>query len=98
MDNEEIARQLQESKDLSLRNQARIEKLEKGQQDIHELTKSVSAMVSEQKHMNLELTEVKTDVKQIKEKPGKHWDGMVDKILTVIIGAIVAYMLTKIGF
>lgn len=97
MDNEEIARELQANKDLANRNEARIKKLEDGQRDIRDLTKSVSEMVSEQKHMNIELTEVRTDVKQIKEKPAKKWDSVTDKILMLIIAAIVAWMLNQIG-
>ncbi len=97
MDNEEIARQLQANKDLSQRNQARIEKLETEQKELRDLTTAVNGMVIEQKNMRTDLTEMKNDVKQIKEKPGKRWDEMVNKVLTLVIGAIVAFMLAKIG-
>lgn len=97
MTEEEIVRELQSNKDLANRNEARIKKLEDGQRDIRDLTKSVSEMVSEQKYMNIELTEVKTDVKQIKEKPAKRWDAMVEKVLMLVIAAVVAWMLGKIG-
>lgn len=97
MDNEEIARQLQANKDLSQRNQARIEKLETEQKELRDLTTAVNGMVIEQKNMRTDLTEMKNDVKQIKEKPGKRWDEMVNKVLVLVIGAIVAFMLAKIG-
>lgn len=97
MDNEEIVRRIQANKDLSERNQARIEKLEKGQEEFRDLVAAVNGMVVEQKNIRNDLTEMKSDVKQIKEKPAKRWDSTVDKVLTVIIGAVVLWMLAQIG-
>ena len=97
MDNEEIVRRLQANKDLSERNQARIEKLEKGQEEFRDLVKAVNGMVVEQKNIRNDLTEMKSDVKQIKEKPGKRWDTLAEKVLSLITAAIVAFMLAKIG-
>lgn len=98
MDNEEIVRRLQANKDLSERNQARIEKLEKGQEEFRDLVKAVNGMVVEQKNIRNDLTEMKSDVKQIKEKPAKRWDSAVDKILMIILAAVVTYMLSQVGF
>lgn len=97
MDNEEIVRRLQANQDLSVRNQARIEKLEKGQEEFRDLVAAVNGMVVEQKNIRNDLTEMKSDVKQIKEKPAKRWDFAVDKILTLIISGIVVYLLAQIG-
>ena len=97
MDNEEIVRRLQANQDLSERNMARIAKLEKGQEEFRELVTAVNGMVVEQKNIRNDLTEMKTDVKQIKEKPGKRWDSALDKVLTLIISAIVVYILAQIG-
>ena len=97
MDNEEIVRRLQANKDLSERNQASIEKLEKGQEEFRDLVSAVNGMVVEQKNIRNDLTEMKSDVKQIKEKPAKRWDSALDKVLTLIISAIVVYILAQIG-
>ena len=97
MDNEEIVRRLQANQDLSVRNQARIEKLEKGQEEFRDLVAAVNGMVVEQKNIRNDLTEMKSDVKQIKEKPAKRWDSAIDKILTLIITGVVVYMLAQIG-
>ena len=61
------------------------------------LTNAVSQMVVEQKNMRDDLTEMKDDVKQIKEKPGKRWDMAAEKVLTLVIAAVVAWMLTRVG-
>lgn len=54
-------------------------------------------MVIEQKNMRNDLTEMKGDVKQIKEKPAKKWDAMVEKVLMLVIAGVVAWMLGQIG-
>ena len=97
MDSEEIVRRLQANQDLSARNQARIEKLEKGQEEFRDLVSAVNGMVVEQKNIRNDLTEMKSDVKQIKEKPAKRWDSAIDKILTLIISAVVLYILAQLG-
>lgn len=97
MDNEEIVRRLQANQDLSERNMARIAKLEKGQEEFRELVTAVNGMVVEQKNIRNDLTEMKTDVKQIKEKPGKRWDDTVEKVLMLVIAGVVAWMLSQIG-
>ena len=97
MDNEEIVRRLQANQDLSVRTQARIEKLEKGQEEFRDLVAAVNGMVVEQKNIRNDLTEMKSDVKQIKEKPAKRWDSAIDKILTLIISAVVLYILAQLG-
>lgn len=90
-------REHQEIKDIALSNRRRIEKVEEEQKELRELTSAVSQMVVEQKNMRNDLTEMKDDVKQIKEKPARKWDTMVDKILLLIISAIVAWILGQIG-
>ena len=97
MDEVEIAKEHQLIWDLAKSNKKRIDSLEEEQKELRSLTTAVSQMVTEQKNMRDDIAEMKTDVKEIKEKPAKRWDNTVDKILTVIIGAIVAFMLTKIG-
>lgn len=97
MTNEEIAREHQQIYDLAKSNKHRIDALEKEQEEIRSLTKSVAEMVTEQKHMREDLTEMKTDVKQIKEKPVKRWDGIVEKAFMVVITILITYLFAQIG-
>ena len=98
MENEEIAREHQLIFDLAKSNKRRIDNLEEEQKELRNLTNAVSQMVVEQKNMRDDLAEMKNDVKQIREKPGKRWDGVVDKVIFTIVGASVAYLLAKGGF
>ena len=97
MDELEIAREHQQIWDLAKSNKRRIDNLEEEQKELRNLTAAVSSMVTEQKNMRDDLSEMKTDLKEIKEKPGKRWDMTADKVLTLVITAIVAFMLAKIG-
>ena len=97
MDNEEIAREHQLIFDLAKSNKRRIDNLEEEQKELRNLTSAVSQMVIEQKNMRDDLAEMKDDVKQIKEKPGKRWDMAAEKVLTLIIAAVVAWMLARLG-
>lgn len=41
---------------------------------------------------------LRADINELKSKPSKRWDAVVDKILLGVIGAIVVYIMTQIGF
>ena len=97
MENEEIAREHQLIFDLAKSNKRRIDNLEEEQKELRNLTNAVSQMVIEQKNMRDDLAEMKNDVKQIREKPGKRWETAADKVLTLVIAAVVAWMLGQIG-
>lgn len=97
MDEVEIAKEHQLIWDLAKSNKKRIDGLEEEQKELRNLTAAVSGMVAEQKNMRDDLSEMKTDLKEIKEKPGRRWDSMVEKVLNLITAAIVAFMLAKIG-
>ena len=88
---------LKEILDLAKSNKRRIDNLEEEQKELRNLTTAVSQMVIEQKNMRDDLAEMKNDVKQIKEKPGKRWDMIAEKVIILITAAVVAWMLGQIG-
>lgn len=94
---EEIARAQQEIKDLATRNQARIEKIEAEQKELKALTTAVNSVAIKQDSMYKDVSELKGDVKQIKEKPGKRWDNIVSQIITLVTAAVVGWILLQIG-
>ncbi len=94
---EEIIREHQQILDLAKSNKRRIDSLEEEQKELRNLTQAVSQMVVEQKNMREDLAEMRSDVKQIKEKPGKRWDFVAEKVLMLFIAAAVAFILGEIG-
>ncbi|MBP3580642.1 MAG: hypothetical protein J6K12_05275 [Clostridia bacterium] len=84
--------------DRSKSNTHRIESLEKRQDDTEKLVTSVAIIAEKQKDMEGDVKEMKGDVKKLIEKPAKRWEGVVEKVLYTIVGAVVAYLLAKGGF
>lgn len=85
-------------------NGRRIDKVEQEQEVIHELAASIRVMASEQKHTSDTIKEVKEDVSRLdgkvdalELKPGKRWESIVDKIIWAVAGAIIAFVLARIG-
>lgn len=40
---------------------------------------------------------LKADMKELKEKPAKRWDGIVEKIIGLVVAAVVGMMLARLG-
>lgn len=97
MDLEQVALKLQETTDRSVRNEGRIKKLEGENAVLHKLATSVEVMAERMKGMNTSVTELAAEVEELKEKPAKRWDSLVDKIIWAIAGAVLAYLLAKLG-
>ena len=43
------------------------------------------------------ISEVTVNVRSLMDKPGKRWDSVIEKVLLVVVGAVVAWVLTQIG-
>lgn len=97
MDNETLALKLQETTDRSIRNEGRIKKLEEESGVIHQLATSVAVMAEQMKNMNANVTTLTSEVEELKEKPGRRWDSMVDKAVWAVLAAIIAFMLGRMG-
>ena len=41
---------------------------------------------------------LKSDIAELKAKPARRWDAVVDKILLAAIGAIIVYIMAQVGF
>lgn len=92
---EELAIKLQETTDRSLRNEARIQKLETDQKALSELALSVQELATNQVNMKDDLTQIKKDVRSLITLPAKRWNSVVEKVITLIVGAFVAWLLTS---
>jgi len=92
---EDLAIKLQETTDRSLRNEARIEKLETDQKALSELALSVQELATNQVNMKDDLTQIKKDVRSLITLPTKRWNSVVEKVITLLVGAFVAWLLTS---
>ena len=94
----EHERRLTEVEARSKSNSHRLDEMEKRQDDLEELTSTVKVLAIREENVENDVKEIKSDVKTLTEKPGKRWDGIVDKIIMTVVGAIIGVILTKFGF
>ena len=78
-------------------NTRRIEDLEKRQCDLEALASSVSVLAAREERVEIDVKEIKTDVKTLAAKPGQRWDSIMDKIAWAVLAAMIAFMLGRIG-
>ena len=94
---EELHVQIAEQYQMIMRCNGRIEKLEARQDNLDRIAASVTALATEQDYIKTDVKEIKSDVKSLTAKPGKRWEGIVDKIIYVVVGALVAWALSHFG-
>ena len=87
-----------------IRMEEQVKTLFKQQTNIEKLTETVHtlAMSIEKQGMNLQSTDrkldvVKDDVDELKQKPAKRWETVVTGVISALVGAFMAYMLTRGG-
>ena len=78
-------------------NAHRIDKLEEQQKQLSDLVSAVAVLAEKQSQIGDDVDDIKREIKVLAEKPAKRWDGVVDKIISAIIAAIMGYALARIG-
>ena len=74
----------------------RIDDVEKKQDNLAELVSSVKVVADRQARVEDDVVEIKTDVKELKEKPTKRYETFVTALLTGLATGIVGYILALI--
>lgn len=88
---------LKEVEDRSKGNSRRIESLEKKVDSLSDVVGVLQAMQRDLEHLTTYVNETREDVKELKEKPGKRWETLVEKILWGVVGAVLTFLLAKGG-
>lgn len=78
-------------------NAHRIEELEKRQNNLDDLVSTVRVLATREENVENDVKEIKKDVKDLTNKPVKRWEGIVEKIIMLIVAAIVGYILAQLG-
>ena len=71
--------------------------VEKRQDNLDELVSTVKVLAVREENVESDVKEIKTDVKAIKDIPASRWNSVVEKIICVIAGAVIAFLLSKVG-
>ena len=90
---EDIAVKVAEVDHRTRSNTHRIDKLEERQDNLDKLVSTVATLAAEQGHIKEDVTEIKTDVKALTERPGKRWDAVVAAIISAVVGVVVGLLL-----
>ncbi|MEA4972904.1 MAG: hypothetical protein VB119_06945 [Candidatus Metalachnospira sp.] len=75
-------------------NKHRLDKMEERQDNLEQLTNAFAKMETEQGYIKKDVGEIKADVKALAEIPAKRWESIIERIITVVVGAIVGYLLS----
>ena len=78
-------------------NSHRLEALEKQTEAVNRLATSVSVMAERVENTGEKVDGLCDDVKELKAEPGKRWKGVVEKVIYIIVAAVVGYFLAQIG-
>ena len=71
--------------------------MEERQDNLDKLVSSVAMLANEQERIKDDVTEIKTDVKTLTERPAKRWDGIVDKLIWAVLAAVLGFVLAQFG-
>lgn len=94
MTQDEISEKLVEVDQRSKSNKHRLDKMEERQDNLEQLTNAFAKMETEQGYIKKDVGEIKADVKALAEIPAKRWESIIERIITVVVGAIVGYLLS----
>ena len=78
-------------------NTRRIEDLEKRQDNLDELVGTVKVLVVREQSVENDVKEIKADVKSLTGKSGKMLDSILEKIVMLIVAAVVGFLLARLG-
>ena len=74
-------------------NMHRLEEVEKRQEDITDLVRSVAAIAQKQTDMDADMKEIKA----LSGKPAKRWESVVEKALLAAVAALVGWLMVRLG-
>lgn len=104
MTQDELIQKLTETEQRSKSNTHRIDELEQDQKALNKLATSVAVMAQEQQTIRKDVAKSGEDIKAVRKSiealqaaPGKRWEKVVEKIILVAVGAVVAWLLARMG-
>ena len=80
-----------------LSNTRRIGALEQAQETLRRLATAVEVLATKQENVADCVARLDEKLDALEKRPGKRWDSLMDKILLVLAGAFVSFLLTRGG-
>lgn len=88
---------LTEVEDRSKSNTKRLDDMEKRQDNLDDLVGTVKVLADREERVETDVKEIKTDVKELTSKPARRWDNLIAQIITLVVAAVVGFLLAKFG-
>ena len=97
METEDLAVKLEAVDSRSRSNTHRIDALERHQAENDKMLNTIALIAQRQDTMDVDIKEIKTDVKSLAAKPARRWEMVVDKIILALAAGLAAYILAHLG-
>ena len=97
MNIEELANRIVAVEERSKSNSHRLDEMATRLEKNESRVENIAVMAAELTRIKEDLGEVKTDVKELKEKSGKRWEMVVEKVVIAIVTGVIGFLLCKIG-
>lgn len=75
----------------------RLDKQDEMIESVQKLASSVERLTLKQESTQKKVDSLCDDMDEIKAKPGKRWEGIVQNAIYAAVGALVMYVLTRLG-
>lgn len=90
-------RRLTEVESRSKSNTKRLDDMEKRQDNLDDLVGTVKVLADREARVEKDVGEIKSSVNELKAKPGKRWDNLIDKVIWAVAAAVIGYALARLG-
>ena len=97
MEDTEIAGRLSTVEQRSKSNSHRLEALEKQTEAVNRLATSVAVMAERVEVTGGKVDSLCADVQELKSEPGKRWKSMVERVIYIVVAAVVGFILARLG-
>ena len=75
----------------------RVEGLERGQEALNRLATAVEVLAAKQDNMGRNVGRLSEKLDALEQRPARRWDSLLDKILLLLAGAFVTFLLSQGG-
>ena len=90
-------RRLTEVEQRSKSNTYRLAEMEKRQDNLDDLVGTVKVLADRERRVEGDVKEIKSDVKDLKQKPAKRWEVVVTEVIKLLVAVIGGFLLAKVG-
>lgn len=90
-------RRLTEVEERAKSNSCRLSDVEKRQDNLDELVGTVKVLAVRERQVEADVKEIKGDVKALAGKPAQRWEMLVTQIISLVVAAVIGFVLAKLG-